>query len=426
MKNGDEADQTCLSCQVDESEHIERSGRCHPRWWLVSLLLASGTFVVGTDAFVVAGLLPKVADSLNVSTGRVGSVVTVFSPVYAISAVPLAVGGSRLPRRFLLFSALVVVAVGNLLTVASGSLTVVLIARSLTALGAAAYTAGATSTAAAVAGERKRGQAVAIVLLGMTSALVLGSPLGAAISAVSDWHMTFLLIAAGATAVALPIILILPKSLVTQRTNFMGVWSSFADRRIVASLVRTLLLFSGVYLVYTYLSTIVGPRLVTDSLMTVLLATFGISASVGTAVAGRLMTDLRRGGFALNCCSVLMIAAFFDLMLSRFHPIAATVMVGEFGAASFGSNPTLQTQLITYATPQRSHVVTALFQSVLYIGAATGAGVGTGLLPLGGSTLILAAASLLVLFSVVPSPVTTPIICNSHRRHNLGSAHASK
>lgn len=68
MKNGDEADRGNQSSRVGVSELAMNSAQRYPRWRLVSLLVASGAFMVGTDSFVIAGLLSEVADSLNVST----------------------------------------------------------------------------------------------------------------------------------------------------------------------------------------------------------------------------------------------------------------------------------------------------------------------------------------------------------------------
>jgi MFS transporter, DHA1 family, inner membrane transport protein len=57
------------------------------------LLMALGTFALGTDAFVISGVLPRVGASLGVSLGVAGLLVTVFSGVYAVSAPVLATGG---------------------------------------------------------------------------------------------------------------------------------------------------------------------------------------------------------------------------------------------------------------------------------------------------------------------------------------------
>jgi predicted MFS family arabinose efflux permease len=62
------------------------------------IVLAIGTFAIGTDAFVIGGVLPAVARSLGVSTSSAGLLVTAFAVAYAISGPVLAVGTPRLPR----------------------------------------------------------------------------------------------------------------------------------------------------------------------------------------------------------------------------------------------------------------------------------------------------------------------------------------
>ena len=52
--------------------------------WLVSLMLV--TFAIGTDDFVIAGILPDIADDLAVSEAAAGQLVTVFSITYALAA----------------------------------------------------------------------------------------------------------------------------------------------------------------------------------------------------------------------------------------------------------------------------------------------------------------------------------------------------
>src|SRR5690349_1468636 len=49
-----------------------------------TLVLAAGTFAVGTDAFVVAGVLPEIGRDLHVGVAAAGQLVTVFSIAYAV------------------------------------------------------------------------------------------------------------------------------------------------------------------------------------------------------------------------------------------------------------------------------------------------------------------------------------------------------
>ena len=51
-----------------------------------ALILALGTFAIGTDAFIIGGILPRIAHDLSVSVGRAGLVVSVFSLSYAVGS----------------------------------------------------------------------------------------------------------------------------------------------------------------------------------------------------------------------------------------------------------------------------------------------------------------------------------------------------
>lgn len=147
------------------------------RWRTHALVLAFGTFAVGTDAYVIAGVLPEIAQSLEISLAAAGQLVTVFAIGYAVSSPVLAALTGHWSRRTVLVTALVLFALGNVATALAPSYAAVLAARLLAAAGAAIYTPNAAATAAALAGEKKRGQAFSIVNVGLSSSLVLGAPL---------------------------------------------------------------------------------------------------------------------------------------------------------------------------------------------------------------------------------------------------------
>jgi hypothetical protein len=66
-----------------------------PRWLPQVTVLASGTFAVGTDAFVIAGLLPDISRSLSVSVAAAGQLVSVFSTAYAVLYLAVSLSGKR-------------------------------------------------------------------------------------------------------------------------------------------------------------------------------------------------------------------------------------------------------------------------------------------------------------------------------------------
>lgn len=136
------------------------------------------TFVAGTDNFVMAGVLPAVAEDLAVTEAAAGQLVTVFSIAYALAAPAMAAATARLDRRTLLGAGLAVFALLNGAAALAPSYAALLVLRLLAAVVAAAMTPAAFAAAAALAPPERVGRAIGSVAAGMTVALVIGVPLG--------------------------------------------------------------------------------------------------------------------------------------------------------------------------------------------------------------------------------------------------------
>jgi len=111
-------------------------------------VLAVGSFAMGTDSFVLAGILPNIAAGLHVSTAAGGQTITVFALTYALAAPLLAGITGALPRKPLMLAALVLFVLANLASAAAPSLGLLLAARVAGGLGAALYTPNASAAAA--------------------------------------------------------------------------------------------------------------------------------------------------------------------------------------------------------------------------------------------------------------------------------------
>lgn len=166
------------------------------------LLLALGTFAVGTDTMVMAGILGLISRDLDVSVPAAGQLVTVFALAYALLAPVLAALTARWPRRRLLLTALTVFTSANALSALAPTYPLLLATRVLAAAGAALYTPTANAVATSLVPPERRGRALATVLGGMTVATALGVPLGTWIGR-TDWRLTmWLVVALGAAALA--------------------------------------------------------------------------------------------------------------------------------------------------------------------------------------------------------------------------------
>ena len=101
------------------------------------LLLSLGSFALGTDSFVISGVLPKLGDDLDVSLGMAGLLITVFSAVYAVGAPVLAVATGRASRRKVLIGSLTVFILANVVAAVAVDYPMMMAARVIAAISAA-------------------------------------------------------------------------------------------------------------------------------------------------------------------------------------------------------------------------------------------------------------------------------------------------
>ena len=166
------------------------------------LWLTLGAFAIGTEGFMIAGLLPALARDLNVSLAATGYLVTAFSLAYAIGAPVMAVLTAGLERRRLLAIAMAAFSTANLLAALAPGYAELLAARLLLALAAASFMPAASGYAAALGGTERRGRALSVVTNGLTLAIIAGVPLGVLVGEGFGWRATFLGVA-GLAAVSL-------------------------------------------------------------------------------------------------------------------------------------------------------------------------------------------------------------------------------
>ena len=115
------------------------------------LWLAVAAFAIGTEAFVIAGLLPVIAADLQISLAATGQLVTAYALTYAIGSPILAVTFNNLDRRTVLMLALACFIAGNLLAVLAASFAMLLASRMLMAVGAGLCMPTALAVAVAIA-----------------------------------------------------------------------------------------------------------------------------------------------------------------------------------------------------------------------------------------------------------------------------------
>ncbi|GAA2426067.1 MFS transporter [Actinomadura vinacea] len=334
------------------------------------LPLALATFAVGTDAFVMAGLLPAIAADLDVSIPAAGQLVTVFALTLAVAAPVLSWLLSPLDRRKALQLALIVFVLGNVATALSPNYPIVLSARILAALGAATITASASSAAVAITPEERRGRAMALVIGGLTLSTALGMPLGNLIGSV-DWRLTLWAVAALGVVAAIGISVSLPK-VALPATSLTARLAPLRQTKVLIILVATLLVMAGHYAVYTYIGAMTAEA-TTGSFpqaLTVILLAWGAGVLAGNFLSGYLVDKLPALGVSLAALvGGTVLLAISPLTVS--HLITATVWAAIWGATDGMASVVQQHRLVTIA-PASAPLLFGLNSSAIYVGVAIG------------------------------------------------------
>ncbi|MFI5768314.1 MFS transporter [Streptomyces sp. NPDC051658] len=337
------------------------------------LPLVAATFAVGTDSYVIAGLLPSIAADLEVSTPAAGQLVTVFALTMALSAPIMGALTSALDRRSALLIALTVFVVGNVVTALGTSYGVVMAARIATAVGAGIINSAASSTAAAIAPPERRGRALAFVLGGLTLATALGLPLGTLIGR-TDWHITLWavagigLLAAVGIAAGLPGVR-LPAASLPDRLR------PLKQGRVLALLAVTSLAFLGTYTLYTYISpTLRDATGGNESLLTLILLAWGVGILAGNITAGRLVDRHDSARVLTGALTLATLALVLTPLATR--ALASTLAWAVVWGVTVGVIVVPQQHRLISLSPAAAPVLLGLNSSALYIGIALGGGLG--------------------------------------------------
>jgi MFS transporter, DHA1 family, inner membrane transport protein len=363
------------------------------------LLMALGTFALGTDAFVISGVLPKVGASLGVSLGVAGLLVTVFSGVYAVSAPVLAVATGGMCRKKAMVMALAVFAVANALAAAAPDYGLMVAARVLAALGAGLYTPSAMAAASSLARPEERGRALAAVLGGLTLANAFGVPLGTLIGQAAQWRATFAFVALLGVVAFAGLRHSLPAIPSPGVASLRDRASAAAMRGVPSTVVSLALATCGMFTLYIYLAWFVGRTSgLAGSVVTVVYLIYGVAAVASSLAAGWLIDHVSpvrvAGVSALGlfvACAALALTARLSTGTASDGYAVVSLITG-WSLMSWLYYPATQKRLVT-ATGPRGPVVVSLAASAVYTGQALAGVLGAAVLNSGPAVLAAAAAA---------------------------------
>lgn len=313
------------------------------------LALAVGGFGIGLTEFVIAGLLPEVATDFAVSEATAGWLISGYALSVAVGAIALTAAVTRLPRKQVLLGLMVLFVVGNLLSALAATYEVMLAGRVVAALCHGAFFGIGSVVAADLVTPERRAGAIALMFGGLTTANVLGVPLGTLLGQQLGWRSTFWAITVIGLLALVAIAVLVPRPHEDATPgDLRHEVGAFRSGQVWLSLLVTVLGFGGMFGAFTYIAyTLTEVSGFAPGAVPWLLVVFGAGLFAGNALGGRAANvSVPRTLVAVLGALALAMAGFALTASSAVLTVGWLVLMGGFG---FATVPGLQMRVMTYA-----------------------------------------------------------------------------
>lgn len=344
---------------------------------LALLALTLSAFAIGTTEFVIVGLIPTMANDLQVSLPSAGLLVSLYALGVAIGAPVLTALTGKWNRKSVLLGVMSLFVIGNLLAWQAPGYPTLVVARILTGLAHGVFFSIGSTIATGLVPKEKAASAIAIMFAGLTVALVTGVPLGTYIGQQFGWQSTFLIVALLGLIALLGSMLLVPRNLPQPpATKLVAQLKVLTQPRLLLVYAITALGYGGTFTAFTFLAPILEQVSgFSTHMISLIMLVYGVSVAVGNLWGGKL-ADKMGSIKALTLIFTGLAAILLVFNITAFNPLAAVATILIWGAFAFGNVPGLQVYVVKLAeryTPDAVDVASGLNIAAFNVGIALGA-----------------------------------------------------
>jgi predicted MFS family arabinose efflux permease len=385
-----------------------RTGPWTPRVAAALAALAASAFIYVTAEIMPIGALPAIARDLNVSEAMVGTLLASYALVAAVATMPLVRWTATWPRRRTLLMTLACLVVSQLISALAPTFAVLAVGRVLCAVTHGLMWSVIAPIGARLVPPSHAGRATMAVYVGTGLALVVGSPLTAAMSALWGWRL-----AVGAITVASVVVLVAARAALPVMPMEGGVDGVRArrgghhrNRPLVVLCVLTLVGVTAHFISYTFIVVIIRDVVgVHGAHQAWLLAAYGVAGLTGMALLAR-PGDRRPKAAVVGCLagSSLAFAVLAALGFADWRVVAASVLgaaaIVLWGATANAMPPMLQAAAMRHS-PEDPDGASGLYVAMFQVGIMAGSLTGGVLYQRAGVAMMITASAALMLAALV-------------------------
>lgn len=342
---------------------------------LVVYILGLTIFSLTTSEFMVAGMMPSLAEAMNEPVTRIGYLISLY-------AMGMVIGGPlstivllklRVPNKQGLLWLLGFYVLAQSVAASATSYDILAVARVVTGVAAATCFGLSLAICAELVSPNARGRAAAVVIGGLMLASVVGVPVATLIDQHLGWRASFWLVVLLALMCLALIAVLVPRSKPSEVVSLGNELGEFRNRHLWAAYASSGLIIGAIFAAFSYFAAIL-----TDitgfqaSDIPWLLGVYGVANVVGNGVVGRYAdrytTLIMVWGMVILSISLALFAVFaHDKTIS----VALLVVTGLVGMSM---NPAIIARVMKTAHP--GPLVNTVHTSVINIGLGAGSWLG--------------------------------------------------
>lgn len=365
--------------------------------WSALLALAMAGFICILTESLPAGLLPQIAQDLEIREGLAGQLVTLYALGSLMAAIPLTTVTRGWRRRPLLLSCIFGFLIFNTITAVSSVYGLTLAARFMAGVSAGVLWGMTAGYARRMVSDSLKGKAMAVAMVGTPLALALGVPLGTFLGNYAGWRLIFGSVSLLTVVLVLWVLWKVPDYEGEPARQQLALHRIFVIPGIRPILFVVLTWVLAHNILYTYISPYLGETMLSERVDLVLMI-FGVTSVIGIWIIGLLIDRYMR----LLILVSLVLFALASLAMGIFihQPMMIILGVVAWGL-TFGGAATLLQTAIAQAGGQSADVAQSMLVTAWNLGIGGGGIVGAILLDEIGARFLPISLILLIVMALI-------------------------
>lgn len=342
---------------------------------LCLLPLALGTLGLGLTEYVMMGILPDTAKSMQCTIPEAGNFISFYALGVVFGAILLVIVARTKPLKTILLWLMTIFTIANFLTAFVTNYHIFCLIRFVAGLPHGCFFSVGAISAGKLCEKGKENQSVAFMCSGMTFANLIGIPLGTMVSHSLSWRLIFLFIGLVGLIILYSIKRLVPNLKPLPDTGFRGQF------KFLKSLAPWLLIFAvimgngGIFCWYSYINPLlVNVSGIMPQFVSLIMILAGAGMCVGNFLGGKL-SDKFSPSVVASLTQLLACVALIVIFLGAQNPIISILCMIICTGCLFGVSAPQQVLLIDNA--KGGEMLGASFSQISFnMGNALGAFIG--------------------------------------------------